>query len=97
MATHSSILTPRIPWTEEPSRLQSIVLQRVGHNRSDLACIHAPKKKNILRHTALNLEYRKLLICILDDLLDIKSKLKMTKLDESVTVSFRLQSNSLRK
>ena len=29
MATHSSILTWEIPWTEEPGRLQSIGLQRV--------------------------------------------------------------------
>ena len=33
----SSILAQRIPWTEEPGRLQSIVLQRVGHNSSNLA------------------------------------------------------------
>ena len=32
MATHSSILTRRIPWTEEPGGLQSTGLQRVGHN-----------------------------------------------------------------
>ena len=32
MATHSSILAWRIPWTEEPGRLQSIVLQRIGHD-----------------------------------------------------------------
>ena len=31
-ATHSSILGWRIPWTEEPSRLQSMRLQRAGHN-----------------------------------------------------------------
>jgi len=31
MATHSSILAWRIPWTEEPGRLQSIGLQRVRH------------------------------------------------------------------
>ena len=30
MATHSSILAWRIPWTEEPGRLQSVGLQRVG-------------------------------------------------------------------
>ena len=30
MATHSSILASRIPWTEEPGRLQSMGLQRVG-------------------------------------------------------------------
>ena len=32
MATHSSILVWRIPWTEKPGRLQSIGLQRVEHN-----------------------------------------------------------------
>ena len=32
MATHSSILAWRIPWTEEPDRLQSIELQRVGQD-----------------------------------------------------------------
>ena len=32
MATDSSILSWRIPWTEEPSRLQSTRSQRVGHN-----------------------------------------------------------------
>ena len=31
MATHSSILAWRIPWTEEPGRLQSMSLQTVGH------------------------------------------------------------------
>ena len=30
MATHSSILAWRIPWTEEPGKLQSMELQRVG-------------------------------------------------------------------
>jgi len=32
MATHSSILAWRIPWTEEPGGLQSMGLQRVPHN-----------------------------------------------------------------
>ena len=32
MATHSSILAWRIPWTEEPGGLQSMGLQRVGYN-----------------------------------------------------------------
>ena len=32
MATHSSILAWKIRWTEEPVRLQSVGLQRVGHN-----------------------------------------------------------------
>ena len=50
MATHSSILAWRIPWTEEPGWLQSMGLQRVRHDWSDLAaaaaatfhCIHTP-------------------------------------------------------
>ena len=32
MATHSSILAGRIPWMEEPGRLQSMGLQRVRHD-----------------------------------------------------------------
>ena len=32
MATHSSILAWRIPWTEESGRLQSMGSQRVGYN-----------------------------------------------------------------
>ena len=32
MATHSNILAWKIPWTEEPDRLQSMVSQRVGHD-----------------------------------------------------------------
>ena len=31
-ATHSSILAWRVPWMEEPDRLQSMGSQRVGHN-----------------------------------------------------------------
>ena len=32
MATHSSILAWRMPWTEEPGRLQSMGSQRVGYD-----------------------------------------------------------------
>ena len=32
MATHSSILAWKIPWTEDPGRLQSMSSQRVGHD-----------------------------------------------------------------
>ena len=32
MSTHSSILAGRIKWTEEPDGLQSMGLQRVGHD-----------------------------------------------------------------
>ena len=32
MSTHSSILAWKIPWAEEPGRLQSMGLQRIRHN-----------------------------------------------------------------
>ena len=32
MASHSSTLAWKIPWTEEPGRLQSMGLHRVGHD-----------------------------------------------------------------
>ena len=32
MATHSSILAWKVPWTEEPGGLQSMGSQRVGHD-----------------------------------------------------------------
>ena len=34
MAAHSSVLAWRIPWTEEPDGLQSMGLQRVGHDKA---------------------------------------------------------------
>ena len=36
MATHSSILAWRIPWTEEPGRLQSIALQKIRHSHREM-------------------------------------------------------------
>ena len=35
VANHSSILAWRIPWTEEPDKLQLIGLQRVRHDKSN--------------------------------------------------------------
>ena len=41
MATHSSTLAWKIPWTEKPGRLQSMGSQRVGHDwATSLAMIH---------------------------------------------------------
>ena len=47
MVTHSSILAWRIPWTEEPGRLQSTGSQRVGHD--SVTSLHKLKqKKNVV-------------------------------------------------
>ena len=43
IATHSSILAWRIPWTEEPGRLQSMRSQRTRHNEvinTHKKCLH---------------------------------------------------------
>ena len=45
MATHSGILAYKILWMEEPGGLLSIGLHRVGHDRSDLARMHALEKE----------------------------------------------------
>ena len=42
MATHSSILTWKIPWTEEPGRLQSMGSKRVGHDWATSLCFSRP-------------------------------------------------------
>ena len=41
MASHSSTLAWKIPWVEEPGRLQSMGSPRVRHDRSDLAAAAA--------------------------------------------------------
>ena len=40
MATHSSILAWKIPWTEEPGRIQSMELLRVGHGLVTIGRLH---------------------------------------------------------
>ena len=49
MATHSSILTWRIPWTEEPGGLQSMRSQRVRHDQSDLAAAMSRRESLIAK------------------------------------------------
>ena len=44
MAPTPVFLPGESAWTEGPGRLQSIGLHRVGHNWSDLACMHALEK-----------------------------------------------------
>ena len=51
MATYSRILAWEIPWTEEPGRLQSTGLQRVGHNL-------ATKQQNLGQGLEINVSDR---------------------------------------
>ena len=48
MASHSSTLAWKIPWMEEPGRLQSMGSLRVGHDRSDLAVSRFSKFKSVI-------------------------------------------------
>ena len=45
METHSSTLAWKIPWTEEPGRLQSMGLRRVGHLLSDFTFTFMPWRR----------------------------------------------------
>ena len=49
MATHSSVLAWKIPWTEELGRLQSTGSHRVGHKWSDSAAAAAATAVSILQ------------------------------------------------
>ena len=44
MVTHSSIFTWKVPWTEEPIRLQSMGLQRVGHDWATSLSLSHPEE-----------------------------------------------------
>ena len=51
MATHSSVLAWRIPWTEEPGGLQSMGSQRVEYDRTK----HAPDVSQTYRRTDVSI------------------------------------------
>ena len=51
MATHSSTLSWKIPWTEEPGRLQSMGSQRIGHDWVTLLSLFM--RKQMAAHTRI--------------------------------------------
>ena len=56
MATHSSILAWRIPWTEEPGVLQSTRSQRVGQDYSDRTELKATERTSVHQLSATRTE-----------------------------------------
>ena len=64
MATHSSILAWRIPWTEQSGRLWSMESQRVGHNWSALAHKCSPyistRQKCLMHSSSLILSFHRM-------------------------------------
>ena len=71
MATHSSILAWRIPWTEEPGGLQSKGSQRVGHN---LATKHQQQRRGREKKCQLSPQGRALLGPLSTGLIKMPSK-----------------------
>ena len=63
MATHSRILAWRIPWTEEPGRLQSVGSQRVGHD----CAIQQHKGRNWVRLLLIPQEWHRKCVCGVSD------------------------------
>ena len=71
MATHSSILAGRIPWTEESGRLQSMGSQGVGHNWSDLTHTLSlsnslPRNKTLSNLTVIRIPLPQKIIAMFD-------------------------------
>ena len=58
MATHSSILAWRIPWTEKPGRLQSIGSQRAGLDWNNLAGMHPSVNGQMLIQSIQKCQYQ---------------------------------------
>ena len=63
MATHSSILAWKIPWTEEPGRLQPMGLQRVGHDWAHTHSIHSMCSVNKCLLKRINVNKSKIISC----------------------------------
>ena len=63
MVTHPSILAWKIPWTEEPGRLQSMGLQRVGHDRAtSLSFLKEPSRASSVPRDATRCQCRSWLV-----------------------------------
>ena len=73
MATHSSLLAWRIPWTEDPGRLQSMGLQRVGHDRVIFTYILTSTSKIKTTTTTTTTTFQKFYLNVSDTHFMIKS------------------------
>ena len=62
MGAHSNILAPGIPWREEPGGLQSMGLQRVGHNWATNTDMHTHT------HTHYYIRQNEIFSCLKDEL-----------------------------
>jgi len=89
MVTHSSIHAWKIPWTEEPSGLQSMGLQRVGHDWATSLhfWIHKPSSERFSHHV-VSLKKKNLLRLIAHMCLIIADLPALSKDIPKLTMSF---------
>ena len=98
LATHSSILAWRTPWTEKPGRLEFMGSKRVGHDWSDLAHMH----HLVLSHYPIaifsncRLGFSWFFFFFLTKILEFfgSTEMKNTNCDKSQNLQHRLNSNS---
>ena len=76
MGTHFSILAWRIPWTEEPGKLQAMGSQRVRHNLNNLVSTHAYIHTHTHTHTHTHIYIY--LLCFITFMFQLVIYLKMT-------------------
>ena len=100
MATYSSILAWRIPWTEKPCKLQSTGSQRVRHDWSDLAHMHIffvlsiifslTKECKLSRTTFIRSHILNILLCDLTTLFNCPQQLIITQAKNRLKISRRI-------
>ena len=59
-----SLLAWRIPWTEEPGELQTIGLQKIEHNWSDLACTVESVSNIFYWERDFEMEYKQIILIL---------------------------------
>ena len=84
MTTHSTTLAWKIPWTKEPSRLQSLGVTKSPTRQSDFTSLHG--KMSYVKHVHLN--FNETTLCSLIKLLStVHRKKKESDTTEPPTVS----------
>ena len=89
MAIHSSTLAWKIPWMEKPDKLQSMGLQRVGHDRvTSLSKAHLGRRVGLSR-MSYNLGIPVLCLCTEETALFSAEKSNKTELSEKLSLYSR--------
>ena len=89
-ATHSSTLAWKIPWTEEPGRLQSMGLQRVQHDwATSLLCFYNAQRQSLVSPLCTTHVFNVLMFLYVGGKIRKKTKLSSWNFDSFVQKSLR--------